>query len=123
MGFGLDCVAMARMEKSLRRPHFVQRVFSPAEAELFQNKGGQAAASAAACFAAKEAFLKACGKGLSGFALCDVAALRKDSGAPYLCLSGAAKAFCEVNHLRCHLSVSHEAGLAFAYVVLEQGPL
>ncbi len=120
-GIGMDCVKIARMEKSLASAHFVQRVFSAEERALLAAKGGRAADSAAACFAAKEAFLKACGKGLGGFPLEEIAALRKESGAPYLNLSGSAAAFVREKGLACHLSLSHEAGLAFAYVVLEGG--
>ncbi len=41
------------------------------------------AETAAANFAAKEAFLKAAGTGLGGFAMPELAVLRRESGAPY----------------------------------------
>ncbi|MDL2253614.1 holo-ACP synthase [Ruminococcaceae bacterium OttesenSCG-928-I18] len=119
-GIGMDCVEIARMDKSLARPRFIKRVFSTEESALFATKGKGAAASAAACFAAKEAFLKACGRGLGTFSLPEIAALRRSSGAPYFVFSGAAAEFCSRNSLSCHLSLSHEGGLAFAYVVLEK---
>lgn len=77
-GIGCDLCEVARMEKSLSGPMgpaFVRRVFGPAEqaalglgAEAEPWPAGRAsahkAASAAADFAAKEAFLKAAGTGL-----------------------------------------------------------
>ena len=78
-GIGCDLCEVARMEKSLSGAHgpaFVRRVFGPAEqaalglgaeAELWPAGRASAhkAASAAADFAAKEAFLKAAGTGLA----------------------------------------------------------
>ena len=87
-----------------------QYATSPARAE-----------SAAANFAAKEAFLKACGTGLAGFALNEIAALRDERGAPYLAFSGRTAEFMETNQLSAHLSLTHEADLAAAFVVLERG--
>ncbi len=119
-GIGMDGVTISRMEKLLTKEHFIQRVFSEEECALFLEKGSKAAQTAAACYASKEAFLKACGKGLWGFPFLEMAALRKESGAPYIALSGAAEAFCQEHGLKPHLTISHENGMAFAFVVLEQ---
>ena len=75
--------------------------------------------TAAANFAAKEAFLKACGKGLGGFALAEIAVLRRESGAPYYALTGAAAAWLAARGGVAHLSLSHDAGMACAFTVLE----
>ena len=108
-GVGADMVRVERMEKSLASEAFWQRVFG-AEERAFLEKLSPArkAASAAANFAAKEAFLKACGKGLGGFALAEIQVLREKSGAPYYALRGAAAA---------HLA---DKGLALACAVLEK---
>lgn len=120
-GIGVDCTQIDRMEKSLAKAAFIERVFSPEERDLINGKkGGNALQTAAACFAAKEAFLKACGLGLGGFGFEEVAALRKESGAPYYKLSGKAAAFCREKGLVAHLSITHEAGLAIAFAVLEK---
>ena len=76
-GIGCDLCSIARMEKSLLGPHgavFARRVFGPAEQAalglpLAEEEGtarrtAHTVASAAADFAAKEAFLKAAGTGL-----------------------------------------------------------
>ena len=119
-GIGVDCVQLKRMAKSLQKPHFVARVFSLQEQALLAGLGEKRKTEAAAgCFAAKEAFLKAAGVGLGGFALGDIAALRYKTGAPYYAFGGTAAAYMQKNGLRAHLSLTHEKGLAMAFAVLE----
>ena len=120
-GIGTDLCDVGRIEKSIARPAFLQHVYTPAEQELIvAHTGKKQAETAAANFAAKEAFLKACGTGLSGFSMAEIAALRQPSGAPYLEFTGKAARFMAQNHLQAHLSLTHEAGLAGAFVVLER---
>ena len=65
LGIGTDLCQVERMEKSLSRAGFAAHVFSGAERALLDSRRGAARAqTAAANFAAKEAFLKACGTGL-----------------------------------------------------------
>lgn len=123
-GIGCDLCGIARMEKSMAGAHgpaFIKRVFGPAEqAALAALGGAHRFASAAADFAAKEAFLKAAGTGLAGpFALCEIEAVRLGSGAPAYRFSGRAAEWMEHKGLRAHLSLSHEDGLAMAVCVLE----
>ena len=83
-GIGTDLCDVGRIEKSIARPAFLQHVYTPAEQELIAaHTGRKQAETAAANFAAKEAFLKACSTGLSGFSMAEIAALRQPSGAPY----------------------------------------
>ncbi len=133
-GIGCDLCAIARMQKILAKPtaaHFLQRVFAPQELAYFKITPSDAAFSTigakhvesmAANFAAKEAFLKATGMGLAGFALAEVAALRNERGAPYYAFTGGAADYMAQNALIAHLSLSHEKGaqgLAMAYCILE----
>ena len=77
-------------------------------------------ASAAADFAAKEAFLKAAGTGLrEPFSLCEIEAVRLPGGAPAYRFSGRSAKWVEARRLRAHLSLSHEDGMAMAYCILE----
>ena len=123
-GIGTDLCAADRMAAKLQKPAFVQRVFSPAEQALLNERGGtHRAETAAANFAAKEAFLKAAGTGLGGFAMPELAVLRRESGAPYFALTGAAAAWAAEQNLTVHISLSHERGLASAVVILETGTL
>ena len=101
-GIGCDLCSIARMEKSLLGPHgavFARRVFGPAEQAalglpLAEEEGtvrrtAHTVASAAADFAAKEAFLKAAGTGLrEPFSLCEIEAVRLPGGAPAYRFSG-----------------------------------
>ena len=85
-GIGCDLCSLSHLEKSLSSAHaaaFVRRVYGPAEqAALGLLEASPAPlnahrlASAAADFAAKEAFLKAAGTGLrEPFSLCEIEAL------------------------------------------------
>lgn len=127
-GIGCDLCQVERMARRLggaHGAHFAARVFGPDERAalgLTEAAGplpAHKAESAAADFAAKEAFLKACGTGLAGYALQEIAVLRRPGGAPYLQCSGRAADFLTEQGLAAHLSLTHEAGLAAAFVVLE----
>ncbi|MDL2324804.1 holo-ACP synthase [Ruminococcaceae bacterium OttesenSCG-928-A16] len=120
VGIGVDCTQIERIEKSMQKPQFVQRVFAKEEQQLLASLGAKhAAETAAGCFAAKEAFLKAAGVGLGGFALTDIAVLRQQSGKPYYQLSGTAAAYCRQNKIMPMVSLTHEGGLAIAFAVFE----
>ena len=129
-GIGCDLCDTARMAKSLGGPHgstFAARVFGPAEREALGLSEGNSsplsahkAASAAADFAAKEAFLKAAGTGLAGpFALCEIEAVRLESGAPAYRFCGRTAEWVQAHCLTARLSLSHEGGMALAFCVLE----
>lgn len=129
-GIGCDLCETARMAKSLSAPHgdtFAARVFGLAERQALGLADGvpaslsaHRAASAAADFAAKEAFLKAAGTGLAGpFSLCDIEAVRLGSGAPEYRFSGESARWMAEHHLRAKLSLSHDGGMALAFCILE----
>lgn len=127
-GIGCDLCSLSHLEKSLSSAHaaaFVRRVYGPAEqAALGLLEASPAPlnahrlASAAADFAAKEAFLKAAGVGLGGFSLGDIQVLRQESGAPFYRLSGTAAAFAQP--LTLHLTLSHEGEYALAFALFEK---
>lgn len=122
-GIGIDLCGVARMAKSLESPAFCRRIFGREEWALLEPLSPhRRAESAAANFAAKEAFLKAAGVGLGGYAMEDIQCLRLESGAPLLALSGTAAAFAEEKHLTAHVSLTHENDMAQALVILEICP-
>ena len=124
LGVGIDLCDAGRMEKSLAKQSFLDHVFAPSEQALLNALGEKRRVeTAAANFAAKEAFLKAAGTGLGGFAMPELAVLRKESGAPYFALTGAAAAWAMAQNVTVHVSLSHERGLANAVVILETGTL
>ena len=89
LGVGADLVRIERMQRSLASPSFMEKVFGPEErALLAATPPSRRAERAAGCWAAKEAFLKAAGRGLGGFSLAEIQALRLPSGAPYYALGG-----------------------------------
>ncbi|MBX3266611.1 MAG: holo-ACP synthase [Acidobacteria bacterium] len=122
---GFDIVEVYRIRETLARtPRFGERVFTPAEREYCDARGKAAAASYAARFAAKEAFLKALKTGWRGkISWHDVEVVNDENGAPSLRLSGeAARLSAEAGAARIHLSLSHTADHAAAQVILESGP-
>ena len=100
MGIGVDMVSEARVARSIKRPGFLEKVYGPAERALLEGRGMRPQ-TAAANFAAKEAFGKA-------------------NGAPYFSFSGRAAALMQARGLTAHLSLTHEGGTAAAFVVLER---
>ena len=130
-GIGCDLCSTARMAKSLGGAHgpaFAARVFGPSEREALGLTGSipdplsaHKSASAAADFAAKEAFLKAAGTGLrEPFSLCEIEAVRQENGAPAYRFSGQTAAWVAQHRLRARLSLSHEGGMALAFCTLEE---
>ena len=113
LGVGIDVVEIYRFEDSLTRtPGLRARLFTPAEAILPPS-------SLAARFAAKEAMAKALGAPV-GMAWHDAEVESEDSGRPVLTLRGTVLAQADaLGVTSVHLSLSHDAGIASAVVVLE----
>ena len=113
VGVGIDVCDVARFESSLRRtPGLAERLFTEAERPL-------PVASLAARFAAKEALAKALG-GPAGLSWLDVEVVTEESGRPALHWTGSVLAVAESRGVRTvHVSLSHDAGIASAVVVLE----
>jgi len=113
VGLGIDVVDVARFQASLERtPGLAARLFTAAEREL-------KIASLAARFAAKEALAKALGAP-GDLHWQDAEVHSEPSGRPVLELRGtvAARA-AQLGVARCHLSLSHDAGIASAVVIAE----
>ncbi|NLC31852.1 MAG: holo-ACP synthase [Clostridiales bacterium] len=120
IGIGLDLCEISRMEQVLKNERFLTRFFTIEEQEYILSRGTGQAATTAACFAAKEALVKAFGTGFEGIATKDVAVLRGSSGKPYYELRGSAKLKAEELGVQViHLSISHDGGIAAAFCVLE----
>lgn len=113
VGIGVDLVDIARFERTLlRTPRLVERLFSPGERSLKPR-------SLAARYAAKEALIKALG-GSEGVHWTEIEVSPEASGRPWFTLTGStASAVVERGITSLHLSMSHDAGLATAYVVAE----
>jgi holo-[acyl-carrier protein] synthase len=122
VGFGLDVVETARIARILAQhgSRFRERVFTPGELEDCRQRLDEAQALGAR-FAAKEACLKAFGTGWrEGLSFKDVEVVRMDGGAPTLRLHGGAAIRAKERGVRAlHVSLTHDAGLAAAAVILE----
>src|SRR5689334_4372562 len=113
IGVGIDVVDIDRfVESLLRTPGLTERLFTPHEAD-------RRPASLAARFAAKEALAKALGApGDLGWHDAEVVSL--PSGQPTLELRGTVLARAEqLGVTRSHLSLTHDGGVAIAFLTLE----
>lgn len=118
-GIGVDIVEIARIRALVERhgERFLRRVFAPLEVQYCQKRHDPSACLAAR-LAAKEAFVKAIGTGLTGVRFHDVQV--EGGGRPRLLLFGSAAAFAERMGIKAvHCSLSHERGHAVAMVIVE----
>ncbi|MDN3526135.1 holo-ACP synthase [Halomonas sabkhae] len=122
IGIGTDIARVARFERALERhgDRFIERLLGEAERAGFEARG-RSVNYLAKRFAAKEAFVKALGTGLRhGMSWTDIQVVNDSLGRPLLQLSGRAQALATAAGVqRHHLSLSDEAELAVAFVVLE----
>lgn len=113
VGVGIDVVDVARFGDTLARtPAMRNRLFTHTEQE-------RPLSSLAARFAAKEALAKALGAP-AGMHWVDAEVRTDENGRPTLALSGSVAArAAELGVRHTHVSLSHDAGIASAVVVLE----
>jgi holo-[acyl-carrier protein] synthase len=113
IGIGIDVADIDRFQESIdRTPALLERLFTPGERE-------RGIASLAARFAAKEALAKALGAP-HGMAWHDAEVLSEDTGRPHFDIRGTVAARAEALGVRrVHLSLSHDAGIASAMVIVE----
>jgi holo-[acyl-carrier protein] synthase len=124
LGTGVDAVETPRIAKMLERwgDRFPQRAFTEQERAYCDRKKRGRAECYAARWAAKEAAFKALGGGPGTKRWRDYEVLRDAAGRPSIVLSGAAQTAAEkLGVERLHLSLTHDGGVAVAFVVLEGG--
>jgi holo-[acyl-carrier protein] synthase len=114
VGIGVDVCDASRLEAALRRTHgMAERLFTEGERSL-------PTASLAARFAAKEALAKALGAP-AGLSWLDAEVVNEPSGRPTLVLRGSVREAANALEVtKVHVSLSHDAGLATAFVILER---
>lgn len=123
-GVGLDLCEIERMGRAIEREHFVDRVFTPAEAERIRAASDiRRAEIAAGLFAAKEAVAKALATGFDGFGTADIEIIPDPAGRPICRLhKGAlerAEALCGEGRCFVWVSITHEKGMAAATAIIE----
>ena len=109
-GIGIDVVDIERFRESLERtPALKARVFTAAEAE-------RSVASLAARFAAKEALAKAL-NAKTAFNWHEAEVINEPTGKPAFIFSGDMSE--RLSDFNVHLTLSHDAGIASAMVIVE----
>jgi len=130
VGLGSDLIEIHRVAETLERhgERFTHRCFTQIE-RAKSDRRAQRAASYAKRFAAKEACSKALGTGLSrGVYWRDMGVVNLPSGKPTMQLTnGAAAALArlvpEGHEPHIHLTITDDAGLAQAFVIIEALPI
>jgi len=117
-GIGVDVVDLARFDRAITRtPALRSRLFT--SDEIRDEGRDRPARSLAGRFAAKEALIKAFGES-TGVTWHDMKVVSDVSRNPSFVLSGAAAELAASKEIgKLHLSISHDAGIAIAYVVAE----
>ena len=126
-GNGIDLVKVSRLEKWVNDRNMIERYFNEKEIKeadydsLNERQKSALCQHYAARFAAKEAFSKALGTGITGFDLRDVYIQNEESGRPYIVLEKSAQ---KVFNEKCpgakvFVSLSHEKEYACANVIIE----
>ncbi len=112
-GIGVDVVDLARFTRQVERtPALIPRLFAVSEQHLPVH-------SLAARFAAKEALIKALGDS-AGATWHEMEIVNDPHGNPEFQLSGRAlQAVTERGINRVHVTMTHDAGVACAFVVAE----
>jgi holo-[acyl-carrier protein] synthase len=108
LGVGVDVVEIARIEQAIiQRPRFLDRVFTPGEQEIVRIPQ-----EAAGRWAAKEAIIKCVGYRLPWK---EMEILKDRYGKPL------ARILPDIGRgaLQIHVSITHDAGLAIAFAVME----
>jgi len=120
LGVGIDICEVSRFDRLKTNQAFLDRVFTQNEQNYCMPKK-RSSESLAARFAAKEAFSKAVGTGISnGISLDEIEIINDELGRPSICLSGKTKETIEKNGIiKIHVTISHEKSLAVAVVIIE----
>ena len=123
VGLGVDQAQISRFQRfvSEKNEAMLERLFTAGERDYAAGHAIQAS-HLAACFAAKESFLKALGTGLrGGLSWLDIEVVHDALGKPDLKLAGQAAAIFQERGLSTlHLSLSHDGDYALAVMVVER---
>lgn len=120
-GIGTDIADVRRFEKWVKDPSILERFFNEKE-RSFAGSESARCQHYAVRFAAKEAFSKALGTGITGFGLKDVYITNDSEGKPLLNIEGKALSIMKerLGDCKAFVSLSHEKDYAIAFVVLEK---
>ena len=120
LGIGTDIIEKSRIKKLLKNKNFIKRIFTPSEITL-SKKVNNKISHYSKRFAAKEAFAKALGLGISkGISFREISIVNKKNGSPYIELLGKTKIISNnlIKKKKIYLSLSDEKNFALAMVVI-----
>ena len=121
-GVGTDIIQVKRLKKSLNKKPFLSRIYS--KEEIIKCKRSKINSNCfAKRFAAKEAFSKALGTGISkGINFNEIVVLNEKSGKPYIKLVNKTKKIVErkikKKRYKISLSIADEKDYAVAFVTI-----
>tara|TARA_B110000211_G_C13986603_1_gene512002 strand:- start:482 stop:865 length:384 start_codon:yes stop_codon:yes gene_type:complete len=122
-GIGIDIVNISRIKKVLNKnKKFKRRIFSTKEIKYCESRSNKIA-SYSKRFAAKEAFSKALGVGISkGISFNEISVNNDKNGAPSIELSGKTKKIVNsiIKKKNTFLSLSDEKSFATAMVIISK---
>ena len=121
-GIGTDIVSIKRIKSSIKKKQFIRRIYNEQEV-LKCKKAVNKNNCYAKRFAAKEAFSKALGTGISnGINFNEIIVLNNKSGKPYINLKGETKKkiykILKRKKIKISLSLSDEREYAVAFVTI-----
>ena len=124
IGVGVDIVNNNRFKKLVKKKIFIQRIFTLNE-QKSSNKIKNKINFYSKRYAAKEAFSKATGFGISeNLHFKDIEIINNKKGKPVINLKQSTKSFLKrkfkVNSFKTNLSLSDEKNYSIAYVVIEK---
>ena len=122
LGIGVDIVENSRFKKIIEKKSLLNRVFSDSEIIESKNKSNRASFFAKR-FAAKEAFSKALGTGISrGISFNEIVILNEKNGKPFIKLLSKTKKIVEKKfkkkNYKISLSIADEKDYAVAFVTI-----
>tara|TARA_B100001093_G_C26084818_1_gene700263 strand:+ start:165 stop:548 length:384 start_codon:yes stop_codon:yes gene_type:complete len=121
-GIGTDIISSKRIKSSLKKKNFIKRIYNEQEVSKCKRSINQHNCYAKR-FAAKEAFSKALGTGISkGINFNEIIILNNKSGKPYIQLKGNTKKKItkkfKQKKIKISLSLSDEKNYAVAFVTI-----
>lgn len=121
IGIGTDIIDCKRIKNSIDKYNskFLKRIFDDVEIKYCETFKHKNYLHYAVRFAAKEAFSKAIGTGITkGFKFNEVCVRNNEQGSPYFELFGLMKE--RYSHYKIFLSLSHSDDYATAFVVISE---
>ena len=121
IGIGIDLIEVEKIEKSIQSEVYLRKVFT--EQEIAGSRSVlHCAESFAGKFVAKEAFMKAIGKGIRQEVwFTQIEVLRHENMQTYIQASGEARnSLVDLNVKTIHVSITYTQRHAAAVVILEQ---